>query len=489
MFRASTLQLPFRAGMETNMAPNLSRATAVGVISLLVSATALSSQTVITEPKNKYTPAEDVQLGRQAAQEVERQLPMLNDANVDSFIQSLGQRLVQAIPKQFDHPEFRYSFDVVNVREINAFALPGGPMYVNRGMIAQARTQGEVASVIAHEISHVALRHGTAQATKATKYEVGTMLGAVLGSIIGGKTGSVVSGVTEFGLGTAFLRFGREFERQADILGSHIMAEAGFDPREMASMFQTIQKQGGSGGPEFLSSHPDPGNRAAAITKEASMLQVRNPVRDTGEFRSIQTQLRQLPAAPTTEQATRAGAGRNTGRSTSPSVGGTLDPRRVSAPSSTYTTYSEGDLFRISVPSNWREMPANDSVTFAPDGAFGDAEGQGVVTHGMVVGVARADNRDLRTATEGFVASLAQGNPNMSRPAAYQRANSAGRQWLRTTATNRSPGTSQNERLAIYTTQLADGNLFYAIGVSPDDEFADYDATFRRVIGTIQFAR
>lgn len=462
-------------------------AVSVAVVGLgvLLSVGALGGQTVITEPKNKYTPAEDVQLGRQAAVEVEKQLPLLRDSDVSSFIESLGQRLTQAIPRQFDHSEFRYTFKVVNVREINAFALPGGPTYMNRGMIAQARTQGEVASVIAHEISHVALRHGTAQATKATKYEIGTLAGAVLGSIIGGKWGGAVAGATEFGLGTAFLRFSREYERQADLLGSQIMAAAGYDPREMASMFQTIQKQGGSGGPEFLSSHPDPGNRSAAINKEASMLKVQNPVRDTRGFTDVQARLRQMPAAPTTEAATRRG----TDRTTSPTTGGTLDPRRVSAPSSTYTSYTEGDLFRISVPSNWREIPGNETVTFAPDGAFGDAEGQGVVTHGMVIGAVVNESHDLRTATDELVASLSQGNPNMSKPSAYTRTNLAGRQWLRTTASNRSPGTSQNERLAIFTTQLADGNLFYAIGVAPTDVFADYDATFRKVVNSIAFAR
>ncbi|MEO6223814.1 MAG: M48 family metallopeptidase [Vicinamibacterales bacterium] len=466
---------------------HFSRGTTVVGLGVLLSVSALVAQTVITEPKNKYSPAEDVQLGQQAAQEVEKQLPILNDGNVESFVDSLGQRLVDAIPDQFSHREFRYTFKVVNVREINAFALPGGPMYLNRGMLSQARTKGEAASVIAHEISHVALRHGTAQATKSTKYELGTMAGAVLGAIIGGRTGSIVSGVTEFGLGVDFLKFSREYERQADILGSHIMADAGYDPREMASMFQTIQKQGGSGGPEFLSSHPDPGNRAATITKEASLLQVRNPVRDTGDFRNVQTRLRQMPAAPTTEEATRTGAGRTRNPSTG-SRGGTLDPRRVPAPSSTYTTYNEGDIFRISVPSNWREMPDNDSVTFAPDGAFGDANGQGVVTHGMVIGAVRNESHDLRTATDEFVASLSQGNPDMGRPSAYARMSSGGRQWLRTMTTNRSAA-SQNERLAIYTTQLPDGNLFYVIGVAPDDVFANYEATFRKVLGTIQFAR
>src|SRR5204863_8469650 len=105
-------------------------------------------------------------------------------------------------------------------------ALPGGPMFVNRGMIEAAHTEGEVAGVMAHELSHVALRHGTAQASKATKYEVGQIAGAVLGAIIGGRLGSVVAQGTRFGLGTAFLRFGREYEREADLEGAQIMAQA-----------------------------------------------------------------------------------------------------------------------------------------------------------------------------------------------------------------------------------------------------------------------
>jgi hypothetical protein len=107
----------------------------------------------------------------------------------------------------------------------------------------------------------------------------------------------------------------------------------------------------------------------------------------------------------------------------------------------------------------------------------------------MVVGAVGNESHDLRTATDELIASLSQGNPNMSRPSGYTRTTVGGQQWLRTTASNRSPGTSQDERLAIFTTQLPDGNLFYVIGVAPNGEFADYEATFRRVIGTIQFVR
>src|SRR3977135_3322837 len=246
-----------------------------------LSAALLTAQTRIIPPDNKYTPAQDVQLGREAAVEAEKQLPVMRDDGVTSYVEDIGQRLVTAVPTELRHSEFRDSFKVINLREINAFALPGGPMFVNRGMIEAAKTEGEVAGVMAHELSHVVLRHGTAQASKATKYEVGQVAGAILGAIIGGGWGQVISQGTQFGLGTAFLRFSREFERQADIEGAQIMARAGYDPIDMANMFKTIAKQGGSGGPQWLSDHPNPGNRVQYITQEAQALRVENPVRDT----------------------------------------------------------------------------------------------------------------------------------------------------------------------------------------------------------------
>src|SRR6187549_3033625 len=176
------------------------------LIAVALSVGILSAQTRIIPPDNKYTPAQDVQLGREAASEAERQLPILRDDMVTSYAERLGEQIVAVIPTELRHSEFRYTFKVVNVREINAFALPGGPMYLNRGMISAARTEGEMISVMAHELSHVALRHGTAQASKATKYEIGQLAGAVLGAIIGGNLGAVVSQGTQFGIGTAFLR-------------------------------------------------------------------------------------------------------------------------------------------------------------------------------------------------------------------------------------------------------------------------------------------
>jgi Zn-dependent protease with chaperone function len=445
-----------------------------------------NAQTRITPPDNNYTPAQDVELGRQAAAEARQQLPILRDDAVASYVDDIGRRLVAAIPPELQHPEFRYTFEPVNVREINAFALPGGPMFVNRGMIEAAKTEGEVAGVMAHELSHVVLRHGTAQASKATKYEIGQVAGAVLGAIIGGGWGQVISQGTQFGLGAAFLRYSREYERQADIEGAQVMARAGYDPRDMANMFRTIEKQGGNGGPQWLSDHPNPGNRVEYITREAEALRVQNPVRDTRAFEQVQAHLRTLPKAPTTEQATRNQQGRPTG--TAGRAEG-LPSGRVDLTSGSNRTVTGGNLFRAAVPANWRELNGGtNTVTYAPEGAYGSANGQSVFTHGVEFGVGRNETHDLQTATNELIDGLAKGHPNLNRPKGYDRVNIAGRRGLRTVLSNRSDATGRGEVIEIVTTQMRDGNLFYTIGVSPTDEYPTYKNVFARIWSSVELA-
>src|SRR6266550_6480193 len=188
------------------------------LMAMCVMPVSVFAQTQIKYHSNKFSPQDDVKVGRQAAQEVEQQLPLLRDPDVSSYVERVGQRLAASIPPQFQHPEFRYYFKVVNASDINAFALPGGPMYVNRGMIEAARTEGEMAGVMAHELSHVALRHGTAQATKAQKYAVGAGVAGILGTIFGGPLGTAAQ-VGAQGVGVYFLKFSREYETEADILG------------------------------------------------------------------------------------------------------------------------------------------------------------------------------------------------------------------------------------------------------------------------------
>jgi predicted Zn-dependent protease len=266
----------------------------------------LSGQTRIEPRKNSFKPSEDVQLGRQAAAEVRQQLPILRDRTTDALVDAIGRRLVASVPDRFKQPAFRYSFDVVNLREINAFALPGGPMFLHRGMLQAARTDDEVAGVMAHELSHVVLRHGTLQAAKAQKFQLGALAGQVLGAIVGGQKGAIIAQGSQFGLGTYFLKYSREYEREADLLGAQMMARAGYDPRQMANMFRTIQQQGGNSGPEFLSDHPDPGNRYDAIVREARSLRVTGAASTGPAFHSVRSRLAQMPPAPTSQQVARA---------------------------------------------------------------------------------------------------------------------------------------------------------------------------------------
>ena len=456
---------------------------AMAAVALLVAQVA-AAQTVVTAPKNKYKPQEDVQLGKEAAAEVEKQMPILHDDNVTSYVQAIGQRLVNAIPANQQYPEFKYTFKVVNVKEINAFALPGGPMYVNRGMIEAAKTEGEVVGVLAHEMSHVALRHGTAQATKATKFQIGTIAGAVVGAIVGGRTGNVIAQGTQFGLGTVFMKYSREYEKQADLEGAQIMARAGYDPRDMANMFKTIEAQGGSG-PQWMSDHPNPGNRYDYIVKEAQSLHVQNAVHDSNGFQSAQARLHSMSPAPSTEEATKNGAGKSapTGAAGTPITG------TVARPASGFKAYNEGNVFRVSVPSNWRELPGSNSVTFAPEGGYGTANQQSVFTHGVQAGVARNETHDLKTATDELIQSLAQSNPRLKQASEYSRTSVGAQAGLSAVLNNVSDATGRNERINVVTAFMQDGTLFYIIGVAPDNEFSAYEPIFRKVASSVQFTK
>jgi beta-barrel assembly-enhancing protease len=230
------------------------------------------AQTRIDLDKNRFSPAQDVELGRRAAAELRRELPIANDRRAEQHVERIGRRLVASLPSRLQQPQFRYTFQVVDRRDINAFALPGGPIFVNRGMLDAARSDGEVAGVIAHELSHIVLRHGTAQATKGQKFQLGALAGQIVGAMVGGRTGAVIAQGSQIGIGTYFMKYSREYEREADLLGAQLMARAGYDPREMANMFQTIARRSGNGGPEWLSDHPSPGNRYQAIHREAALL-------------------------------------------------------------------------------------------------------------------------------------------------------------------------------------------------------------------------
>ena len=439
------------------------------------------AQTKITAGKNKYTPAQDVQLGQEAAAEARKQLPMLDDRRIDDWVETVGRQLVSAIPAEFAHREFRYTFDVVNQKEINAFALPGGPMFLNRGMIEAAKTEAEVAGVMAHEISHVALRHGTAQATKGEKFQIGAILGQVAGAVIGGTAGSIIAQGSQFGLGTYFLKYGRQAESEADLLGAQILARAGYDPRQMANMFKTIEAQGGGSGPEWLSSHPNPGNRYNAINKEASMLRVQGNA-DTGQFRTVQQRLGGMSPALTAEQI----AANQKNQSRGPATVSNR-PVNVEPPSAQQRTYQAGKVLRITVPANWRQT-GGEVLTYAPEGGFyTDGRGGTSFTHGIQVGVAQGGSGNLQRDTDALIQGFAKSNPSL-RNSGSRRESLGGRTGLTTFLTNVSDATREQEGIAVSTTYLRDGNVLFLVGVSPRDETEDYEAAFRQIRRSLQIS-
>ncbi|MCS6886354.1 MAG: M48 family metallopeptidase [Acidobacteriota bacterium] len=433
------------------------------LLAFIILEISFNAQTRITPPKNPYRPSDDVKLGRQANAEVTEQLKILDDPEVERYIMRLGRHLVNSIPSQFQYPEFEYSFKVVESADINAFALPGGYTYVNTGLIDVARNEGELAGVMAHEIAHVALRHGTAQLAQGRKYQIGAVVGTILGSIVGGNTGTAIAQGSQIGFGAYLLKFSREHERQADLLGAQIMAAAGYDPRDLANMFQTIERaSGGRGGPEWLSSHPNPGNRYSAINKEAQSLRIANSPRNNKEFARIQELVRHLMRSSTS----RLGS-------------------RVDSPSSRMRTY-RASLFRISVPQNWRELEDENSVTFAPEGGYARVGQQTAFSHCVIAGTVRTQSRDLEKATERFLDQLTEGNPKLRRQGRASYTAIDRREALMLQLSNRSEITAKDESVTLYTTLLPEGSLFYIITVVPTEEQPRYDRLFADIVDSVR---
>ncbi|MGE3840014.1 MAG: M48 family metalloprotease [Vicinamibacterales bacterium] len=461
-------------------APRKTRSSLPVVVALTALCAAMVvAQTRVDPPKNKYKPEQDVEIGREAADRARRELPLLDDDLVSGYIEDLGERLTRVIPQRFAYPQFTYTFTTVNVKEINAFALPGGPMFVNRGMIEAASTEGEVVGVMAHELAHVLLRHGTAQATKAQGFQLGALAGAIAGAIIGGDAGAIISEGSRFGLGTYFLKYGRDYEKQADLLGAQLMADAHYDPRSLASMFETIAKEGGSGGPEWLSSHPNPGNRSAYIQQEAAILQVGNPITRSNAFDAVKRRLGQLDPAPSSEDAARRSAG-----------GDRLPAdRRVEPPSTRYRSVRGGDIFQAQVPSNWQEISSNSAVKYAPQGAYGRLGQETVFTHGVEFGLASSRTRDLRSATNSLIDALSRSNPQLRVEGNTRAGRVSGRQALLTPLSNVSDATRQTEAITVTTAFLNDGTLFYYLTVAPEADAPAYQGAFDRVLRSVSLKR
>jgi hypothetical protein len=333
---------------------------------------------------------------------------------------------------------------------------------------------------MAHELSHVLLRHGTANASKAQNpwLQLGQIAGAVGGAVVGGAAGSAIAQGSQFGLGTVLLRYSRDFEKQADLLGSQIMARAGYDPRALAHMFQTIERESqesGGSGPQWMSSHPNPGNRTQYINKEADSLTITKPA-DMSGFEPIKATMATLPPAKTSAEVAK-GAGKSGGEAPT-SVGTPGQP--VPAPSSQYRDISGGKIFQASVPSNWTAVSSNSSIKVVPQNGYGQLNGQTIFSHGVEFGVAKASSRDLQQATNAWLKGVAEGNPELKLGGQQQPIKMSQRSALATPLVNPSP-LGGTEEIGLYTTFLADGNLFYYLTVAQEKDAHAFRDAFQKI--------
>ena len=473
------------------------------VVAVAILPAATLAQTPIKIHGNKFSTADDVKLGREAAAEAEKKMRLVGDSELGGYLERVGQRLAGAIPTEFQHPEFQYSFKVVDAKDINAFALPGGPMYVNSGMILASKSEDEMAGVMAHEISHVALRHGTANVTKAQKYSTLSSVLGMGGSILGGPLATVAQMGAQ-GIGVYLLKFSREYETEADLLGARIMANAGYDPRELANMFRTLESQGGGGGPSFLSDHPSAKDRYAKINQEAQSLTINTAAApDRRDFVVAQQRLtgntggqmlanNRLPANNQTLANNQIVANNQRDPnqvSPDPNAGNRTDAPSISRgpiepPSSRYQAFNKGAI-TASIPENWHEMEGQKGGTwFAPNGAYGTANGQAVFTHAVNLGVVQTRTKDAQQATDEFVKGITGGN--LRARGGYERMDFDGRQGRLITFDNVNEATGRPELVNILTTQLKNGDLFYMIAVSPTDEYKNYQNVFLTIVRSIR---
>lgn len=246
---------------------------------------------------NLFSVAQDLQLGKENAALVERQIPVLSDEVATRYLNLLGRRLSGYAPN--NQAEYVWQFKMLNSGDINAFALPGGYIYVSRATLESAQDEAQLAGVLAHEEGHVVLRHGTHQLSESVLAEKPLEM---LGSLVGPDDG-FVSRLLQFGFGigaqSILLRNSRAMEAQADTEGVYILYQAGYDPRGLARFFETIEQKFPQQTLQFLSDHPDPGNRIKAVEEEVAEL---GPAKSwsaaSPEFQRVRTHVLSLPPAP-----------------------------------------------------------------------------------------------------------------------------------------------------------------------------------------------
>jgi beta-barrel assembly-enhancing protease len=424
---------------------------------------------------NKFSPQEDISLGKRAATDAEKQLPLCNAPRVDAYLTQLGTRLAQKLPT--GGVQYPFEFHCVNDKAINAFALPGGYVFINRGAIEAADNEAQLAGVMAHELSHVALRHGTNQATKAMLAETGLgIFGAVFGDTTGG---ALLTQLGSFTAGGVLLRYSRTAESQADVMGTQVLYDTGYDPRAMAQFFEKLEAETkGKNPPEFFSDHPNPEHRVERVDEEVEKLGgvPANAKRDSAEFEAIKREVLALPVV----------------KKPTPGAAGPVAP--PAPPSRNFSEY-QASSYTLKYPDNWKKYPDSEGVgvSFAPQGGLiDDGSGHSGLAYGLIIGVTQAkgssnDANALNSATSQVIQDLQKSNPSMkiTRQGEHLRLN--GQPGLSTYLSNLSPAGGQETDWVI--TVLRPEGLVYFVCVAPQSAYDNYDKTFSSILDSVRFTR
>ncbi|MCC6587295.1 MAG: M48 family metalloprotease [Bryobacterales bacterium] len=431
---------------------------------------------------NLFSKEQDVQMGREYAQQIEQQFTVVNDGTINNFIQGIGRRLASTREAQ----GFQYTFKVVNEKSINAFALPGGPTFTHTGLITAADNEAQIAGVLAHEISHVILRHSTNQASKAQLLALPAALaGGMLGQK-GGITGTLAQLGIGLGANSVLMKFSRGAERDADLMGARIMNEAGYNPIEMARFFEKLEAETGRQGKlsEFLSDHPNPGNRVKAVQDEIRLLPQRSYTADAGDLSAVKAAVQRLPAAPkkTPQQQMQQGRG---GGSSMPQGSGNPSDYTAARPSSRLRDFQGGEV-TFSYPDNWEVFPNEQTreITIASKaGMVG-----GGIGYGMIANMVQTNGGNLDRGTQDLVNSFRQRDPNLQVASQGQRFSVNGYNAIATRMQGQSPFQGTNEALVLVTVERPQG-LFFILFIAPERDMNTAQPVYDQIIRSIRFSR
>ena len=422
---------------------------------------------------NLFSAQEEVQAGKEAAAGVGKELPLLPDSDpATKYVQRIGAELASHAPGE----KWPYNFHVVNQKEINAFALPGGAIFVNLGTIQAADNEAELAGVIAHEISHVVQRHGTRAASKQMAAQLPlALIGGLLGSSALAQAAQM--GIS-FGVGSYFLKNSREAEKEADLLGTDIMYDTGYDPHAMAQFFTKIQQQGGSRAPQFFSDHPDPGNRVVYVSAEVKTLPAKAYRGSSSDFVAVKQKVSGM--TPMTAEQIAAWQKQQQPNA----ITGT-----TATPSASLKSFEHND-YHIAYPDNWQVYgDKNSAVTIAPP----DGVTQNAVAYGVIISSYQPEESkaSLDDATHGLIASLKQSNAELKQIGNDESIRVNGVAGKSVDLIGPSPikdqnGRAQQERDWLVTLKRSDGSLLYLIFICPDKTFGTMRPAFEQMLKSVK---